>query len=239
MWAAVASMGIQMAQAYGQASVSKAQAEANTRLSKVQATNDRRTRDASNAFSAARGALQRYVQGMQNNNTLEAGGELLEQNLVNARRREDAMIGATFEQQIRDAEQLGAQAAAAAFTGAQGETSDMVSISTRLMQQRAERQALTERGYASYDTARRAASIATQTSRSLDSSLILDSMDYSVTPAMTQKAPSVWGTTLMTGLNAAIGSGLFKNMSFGSSAAPAMDTFDYGSAMGASYPMSI
>lgn len=212
MWLELAQAGLKAAFAYGSASVGKAQAAANTRISTAQAENDREIRSAGNVFSAARGALSRYTQSLQNNQTLAAGGEMLEANLVNARRREDSMAVARFDEQIRNAEQIGAQSAAAAFAGVGGEVADMISVSTRLMQQRAEREALTFAGYRTYDDARRAGAIAAQTVRSLDNSLILDSLDYTVTPAMQFASPSVWGSTIAAGLSSAVQSGLFRNI---------------------------
>lgn len=181
--------------AYSNASVTKAQVEANNRLSAAQADNDNRVRGAGNAFAAARGSLSRYIQSLNNNQTLEAGGAALEENLINSRRREDTMSSASFEDQIKDAEQTGAQAAAAAFAGVGGEVADTVSVSTRLMQQRASLEALRSRDFRIYDDARRAGVIQTQTVRGLDQSLIFDSLDYSINVAQRNKAPSVWGQT--------------------------------------------
>jgi hypothetical protein len=198
--------GLSGLSAYGSASVASAEAKANNRISAAQSHNDNRVRGAGNAFNAARGSLQRYMQSLQNNQTLEAGGEAMEANLINARRTEDVLTEASFEEQIRSAEQTGTQAAAAAFAGVGGEVADTVSISTRLMQQRSAADALRSQGFRTYDTARRAAAIQAQTIRSLDNSVINDSLDYSISVAQKRAAPSVWGSTAL-----AVGSSLLSN----------------------------
>jgi hypothetical protein len=182
--------------AYSSSSVSRANAKANTLVSAALTRESNRVRGAQNAFAAAKGSLSRYVQSMNNNATLAAGGEALEANLVNARRREDTLQEAGFESMIRDAEQTGAQAAAAAFSGVAGETSDMVSASTRLMQQRVAHSADRSRDFRLYDDARRAGMIQQQTIRSLDSSLILDSLEYTIDVAQQQHSINPWTATL-------------------------------------------
>lgn len=214
MWALL-DAGIRAVGAYSSASVQAALAKAQTRQSKAEAAAGNRVRQAGNGFAAARGALDRYLQSMNNNQTLVAGGEALEANLVNARRTEDAMAEASFEQQIRDAEQLGQQAAAAAFAGAGAEAADAISVSTRLMQQRAALDAERNRDFRLYDTAQRAAAIQTQTVRSLDTSLIFDSLDYTTNVAQRTSGPNPWMAALgaaagsvITNKGAAIGEGM-------------------------------
>jgi len=207
MWGSILSAGLAGIGAYSQASVGKAEAQANTRVSKALAKSSNAVRDGANRFSAARGALQRYLQSASNNQTLAAGGESLEANLVNARRQDDKLAEASFEDQIRAAEQLGSQAAAAAFAGVGGEVADMVSTSTRLMQQRAALDAAESRDFALYDTARRAASIQQQTVRSLDTSILFDSLDYTVNVGREQAAPSVWGSTALAVGNSLLNTG--------------------------------
>jgi hypothetical protein len=199
MWQLIQA-GLNGINAYGSASVAAATARANNRLSRVQASTENDVRTAGNGFAAARGSLSRYMQSLQNNQTLEAGGEALEANLINAARTEDTLAESDFESQIRNAEQLGSQAAAAAFSGVGGEVADSVSVSTRLMQQRAARDALESRDFRIYDTARRAAAIQTQTVRSLDSSLIFDSLDYTMSVARRSAAPSpIWAAISAAG----------------------------------------
>lgn len=196
MWALI-DAGVKAVGAYSSASVQRAVTEQQNRQSAAEARFSNNVRGAGNAFAAARGSLSRYLQSVNNNQTLAAGGEALEANLINARRTEDTLSEASFEDQIRAAEQLGQQSAAAAFVGAGSEVADAVSVSTRLMQQRAALDAERNRDFRIYDTARRAASIQTQTIRGLDTSLIFDSLDYTMDVAQKQKAVNPWQSALL------------------------------------------
>lgn len=207
MWMSIAQTAVGFAKGYVEGSINKAQVAANNRLSHAEAYQTNRIRTAGNAFSAAKGALARYMQSVNNNEALEAGGAALEANLVNARRQDDALAKASFEDQIRAAEQVGSQAAAAAFTGAGGEVADTISVSTRLMRQRAEADAMQARDHRLYDSARRASAIHEQTVRSLDSSLIFDSVDYATNVGQKTSAPSPWIQAIDGGWNALTGSG--------------------------------
>lgn len=228
MWMALAGAALSGISAYSGASVAKAQTNANNRVSAATTKASNQVRGAGNAFSAAKGELARYMQRLQNNQALEAGGEALEANLINARRQDDAMAEASFEDQLRNAEQLGQQAAAAAFAGVGGEVADTISLSTRLMQQRASAQALKSRELTQYDATRRAGVIAQQTVRSLDQSLILDSLDYSINVAQKGASQSVWGSTV-----AAVGGSLLSNAgSFANAKAAPKSEWGTGSAFG-------
>lgn len=208
MWQMVVQGIVGAVEGYNQASVNKSITDINNRLDAANASNTNKVRQAGNAFSAAKGALQRYIQSLQNNQALEAGGEALEQNLVNARRHEDANLQGGFEQSIRSSEQLGSQAAAAAFAGVGGEVADTVSMATRLSHQRASHAALRNTEFRSYDTARRASSIMSQTVRSLDSSLILDTLDYNSNVAQPKASLKPWYGAVAGATQAILGSGV-------------------------------
>jgi hypothetical protein len=212
MWDTMISSFASVARGYVQGHLEKASADTNNRINEANAANGNKVRGASNAFAAAKGALARYMQSVSNNNRLAAGGEALEANLVNARRREDVLQGAGFEAQVRNTEQMGAQAAAAAFAGVGGGVADMVSASTRLMQQRASRQALTATDQRLYDTSRRAYAIQSQTVRGLDSSMILDSLDYTFEVAQKEHAVNPWMRAIIAGGDAWIdGKGFYDD----------------------------
>jgi hypothetical protein len=212
MWDTMISSFASVARGYVQGHLEKAQAETSNAINAANAKNANAVRGATNRFTAAKGALARYMQSVNNNNRLDAGGEAMEANLVNARRREDAMQGTDFETQIRATEQMGAQAAAAAFTGVGGDVADMVSASTRLMQQRASHDASQARDYRVYDTARRQGVIASQTIRGMDNSLILDAMDYQHNVAQVQRSVNPWTRAILAGGDAWIdGKGFYDD----------------------------
>lgn len=197
---------------YTRGTVEKAQVKANNRLNKTEADTANQVRGASNQFAAARGALARYVQSVNNQRTLDAGGSAIEANLVNAVRREDMVQQSRFEEQLRDAEQTGAQAAAAAFAGVGGsDAADMVTLSTRLSQQRAAQAADRAQGQRLYDDSRRAGAVHQQMVRSLDSSLIFDSIDYQRNVAIKNKALSPGYLALAGAVDSLGSSGGLKN----------------------------
>jgi hypothetical protein len=206
MWQAFAMAGIQGVLGYGQASVQKKITAIENKVAAANAANANRVRSSGNAFEAAKGSLARYLQSVNNNRTLEAGGEALEQNLINARRQEDTELSGDFETAIRNAEQNGSQAAAAAFAGVGGEVADNISVATKLMQQRAQFEAQKNQDFRMYDYSRRAATIQTQTIRSLDSSLIFDALDYGTDVAQQKYSQNPWAAGLMGAGQSLLGS---------------------------------
>lgn len=231
MWWMLAQAALSAASMYGQGALNKAVTEANNRVGAAKADADNRVRSSGNAFNAARGSLARYMQSLNNGEALAAGGHALEANLINARRNDDALASASFEDQIKAAEQTGAQAAAAAFAGVGGEVADTISLSTRLMQQRAAYEATQRRDFSAYDAARRAGVIQTQTIRSLDSSLILDAVDYSVDVAPQRPSMNPWLSALYAAGNSSLSSlsfGVGRPATAPGAMGKVMDTADYG-----------
>jgi hypothetical protein len=206
MWQAFAMAGIKGIMGYSQASTQRKITAIENKVAAANADNANRVRSTGNAFEAAKGSLSRYLQSVNNNRTLEAGGEALEQNLINARRQEDTELAGDFETAIRSAEQNGAQAAAAAFAGVGGEVADNISMATKLMQQRAQFEAQKNQDFRLYDYSRRAATIQTQTIRSLDSSLIFDALDYGTDVAQKKYSQNPWSAGFMAAGESLLGS---------------------------------
>lgn len=169
---------------------------ANNRLSEINARTSNATRQASNAAAAAEGNLARYVQSVNNNRALEAGGSAQEALLVNYLRGRDRQTAGNFSDDIRSAEQAGHSAAAAALAGVDGNVVDMVNGSTALRDSIV-RQSVEERQSAqAYDVSRRAGNIASQMVAGLDNSIILDRLDYNVDYAKETPELSVFAQTL-------------------------------------------
>jgi len=210
-WSEIVKGLVGAAHGYLQGSVQRTQIEANNRLSVAFTESSNQVRAASNGFEAAKGSLARYMQSLNNNKRLEAGGHALEASLVNTRRQQDVITAQGFESEIRNAEQTGAQAAKAAFAGVGGDAVDMVSASTRLTQQRAAEFADRAQGYSLYDAARRAGAIVSQTIRGLDNSLIIDSLDYNRNTATIHKSLSPWRMAEMGAADAMMGTGMLQN----------------------------
>jgi hypothetical protein len=167
----------------------QAEVEMNNRLSRVRAEEGNRVRQASNAAAAAEGSLNRFIQSVNNNRQLKAGGQALEANMVNFYRSDDQLQQQGFSQSIEEAEQAGAAAAAAALNGVAGSVVNDVNLSTQL-RDGIMRHAFDDlRDKEAYDTARRAGSIMSQMVGSLDQSLIIDRLDYNQDVAMQQAKP--------------------------------------------------
>lgn len=156
----------------------QAEAEINTRLSKVRADANNTVRQASNVAAAAQGSLARFIQSVNNNRRLKAGGQALEANVVNFLRSDDQLLKQGLSLSVQEAEQAGAAAAAAAVNGIGGSVVDDVNLSTNLRAALIEDGLKDMRSTEAYDTSRRAGSIMSQMVGSLDQSLILDAIDY-------------------------------------------------------------
>lgn len=153
---------------------------AGNRVRQTNADASNKVRQASNLAAAAEGNLARWTQSVNNNRRLDAGGEEIEANIVNARRQMDAGLTANFTTSIATAEQEGAAAAAQAVAGIDGSVVDMINGSVAL------RDSIVRQGIdknielTNYDTAARAGSIMSQMIGGLDGSIIMDKMDYTV-----------------------------------------------------------
>lgn len=155
-----------------------AQIAANNRLSKINAETGNKTRVAQNTARMAEGTLARFVQSVNNNRALDAGANAQESLVVNHMRRGDANLSRGFSASIRDAEQAGHSAAAAAVAGVDGNVVDMVNGSTALRDSIVRQSVDEHQSMENYDASRRAGAIMSQMVSGLDSSVILDTLDY-------------------------------------------------------------
>jgi hypothetical protein len=158
----------------------RAATEANNRLRRVNVEARDKVRQAGNLAEAAQNNLSRWVQSVNNNRRLKAGGEALEAHTVNVRRGLDAAEKRQFSNDITSAEQQGRMAASAAFSGVAGDVVDMVDLSVNLRNTIVEQAFKDQQGSATYDATRRAGNIMSQMVGGLDNSVIIDSLDYNV-----------------------------------------------------------
>lgn len=170
----------------------RAQADANNRISAVNAESSNKVRVAGNAATAAKNTLDRWIQSVNNNKALDEGGRALEANTVNARRQGDAGMQQDFASSIRSAEQEGHAAAAAAASGIDGSVVDMVNGSTALRDSIVRQSISDARDMQAYDTARRAGIVMSQTINGMDNSIILDNLDYNQNYAQITPKISAW-----------------------------------------------
>jgi hypothetical protein len=194
--------------------VQRHEAYINERLSAVNAQAGNTVRGAKNAAIAAQNTLARYVQSVNNNRALTAGGEALEANAVNARRQGDVALQQSFATNIQQAEQEGAARAAQSAAGADGAVVDQINGAMRL------RDEMINQGFAdrmdtvNSDTARRAGNIMTQMVGGLDSSMILDTFDWGVDVAKKFASYSAWAGAVR-GLGQSMGAGGSINAGMG------------------------
>lgn len=204
MWWAALAGGIQQ-KYHGYAE--RAVIQANNRLSKQNAESKNLLRQASNAAEASKGNLARWVQSVNNQRRMDSAGEALEMNIVNARRQGDSALNAGFSQSLQAAEQAGQMVASAAAAGVSGDVVDMVNTSAALRDSIV-RQEFSERiDLAASDTARRAGNIMSQMVGGLDSTLLLDNLDYNIDIATF----TPWKSTAYNFVQ-----GAFKGMGMGS-----------------------
>jgi hypothetical protein len=169
---------------------------ANNQISEVNARTGNKVRQASNAAAAAEGNLNRFVQSVNNNRRLKAGGDAQEALVVNAARMGDSQLAGRFSDSIRDAEQVGHAAASQAVNGVGGSVVDMVNTSTALRDSIVKQSVDDNQNAQSWDISKRAGVIASQMIGGLDSSVILDRLDYNHDVAQHQNKSGFFATVL-------------------------------------------
>lgn len=181
---------------------------ANNRLSLLNAKVGNALRQASNEAKSAEGNLQRFVQSVNNNRRLDAGGNALESLTVNARRRMDANLSGNLSTDIRNAEQAGHSAAAAAAAGVDGNVVDMVNQSTALRNSIVQNSVDKAQSQQNFDVSVKAGNIMSQMVSSLDNSVIMDSLDYNIDVAQERPETSSFAALVRGAFPAALDASL-------------------------------
>jgi hypothetical protein len=232
-------MGFSIGQGFQSAlGAGNASAKANNLISKTNAETGNRVRAAENLAASAQGNLQRFTQSVNNNRALDAGGRALEALNVNTLRGGDANLRAGFSANIRSAEAMGHMAASAAVAGVGGSVVDSVNQSTALRDSIVKQSVADNVGSASWDESRRAGNIMSQIVGGLDSSIILDHMDYNVQTAQTSPVLGMFARTLQGFFPAGTDAlGAFKDAgnTLGSKVTSAYDTYQDRKTGNASY----
>lgn len=170
--------------------------EAGNRVRRAQADASNRVRDAGNGFNLARTTQARQLQVLNNNRITADMGAGLESQARNYARQKDLQARGSFEDNIREAEVMGEQAALAALGGAGGDAVDVVSGTTALRNARAEEEQRRNYAQSDFDYAYTRGAIVTQALSGLDGSTILDDIDYGIDVAQIGAKTSVFGTAL-------------------------------------------
>lgn len=197
MWAAAADFGLKAITGISQGIIDKANVNASNTVNEANAYASNLIRAANNKLGGARGSLARYNQSVNNNRTLENAGLQAEAAAVNYRRARDSEIQDDFETQLRFAEQAGAQAAATALSGLTGGVADVVNSTTALRKARLSQRALVARQQGDFDAQQRQSQILQAGWDSLDSSEIIDGIDYSVDVATKRVSSGNFFTQVM------------------------------------------
>lgn len=181
-----------------QGQATRATAKANNRISQVNADTRNKTRVFSNAAEMAKGRLARFEQGLMNNRLLDTAGNNQAAVTQNFIRGQDAQTQQGLSRAIGEAEQQGAMAAAAGAVGQIGGVVDMVNTSTRLRDAIVERQVQDNQTLQSYDNAKQRGKVMSQALRSMDSSIIVDTLDWNkdyatITPVVSNWANAIQG----------------------------------------------
>lgn len=220
MWFLAASAAMSFIGGMSKGAMDKAQAEINTKMSREQAKNTNKIRGATNEFKAAEGHMARWAQAINNSRRLDAGGSNLESAVVNYQRQAGARVTQRFSDSIREAEAMGAAAAAQGASGVTGAVSDSVAASMALRDSIARQQARDFEGMANFDQRRRTAGIMSEMIGGLDQSLIFDALDYNVDVGQTQQGPNPY----MAGLTAAAPALMQMGANLGPKSTPGVPT---------------
>ncbi len=165
----------------------RANTRAENRIRQANASASNRVRRASNALASARGNLARYMLSVNNQESMQAAGKAQDENTRAGIKAQEQLSRKGLFDQVAYAEQSGRAFAQQGALGVRGSVVDNVNAATAL------RAALVAEGVAqqkvdvSYGIALRAQTIASQMTRSLDGSVILDSMDYNEDVALVRQ----------------------------------------------------
>lgn len=177
MWQLAAVTVLGAVKGIAQSGVKNAQSRANNRLSAASAEVNEQLRKGSNQAKAAENALDLWSQSVNNARKQTAVGNALEAQAVSIGRQLDQAVRGKFSGSIREAEQAGGQAAAAAAAGLEGSVVDRVAGATQLRRQVGEELVTRTTGQAASDVTRRAGMLTSQL-LSLDMTQRAAGLDY-------------------------------------------------------------
>lgn len=168
-----------------------AAAKINTAGSKKVADLANRQTDQENLAAAAKGGLARWVQSLNNQKVLTAGGDALNVSNQNMVRVQDQRARMALGTSARRAEALGAAAASQGSSGVMGSVVDNVNAATRLRASIADQETRDMGDLTNNDQAKRQAAIYAQMVGGLDNSVILDTLDGRKKEGQTYSGPNV------------------------------------------------
>lgn len=188
--------GLDIFAGIGKNYLAKAQVRAQNKVNEANVYARNLMRGANNELASKRASLVRWQQNENNNRTLKETGSALEASVVNYRRARDEGMRGSLEQQIGFAEQAGSQAAASAASGLVGGVSDLVAGTLALRRERIEGAQADKVKAGAFDAGRQQANILSAGLSALDSSSIIDDLDYGIDVYSPQAAPTMFGSVL-------------------------------------------
>lgn len=181
----------------------------NNRLSQVTADATNQVKRGRNIEEMARNGLSRYVQSINNNRTLDDGGDAFTANLINGLHNQDNEVNKKLLGDVRTLEEFGAAMASQGASGAGGQVTDMINSTTALRASISKELALQSGESMDYAIIQRGKSIMSQMVGGLDGSLIIDQIDTGQAFAQKQYAMSdgqaMFNSVLTTAIKAGVG----------------------------------
>lgn len=175
-----------------------------------------------NQKTSAYGNLARWSQAEQNKRVLDAGGTRLGANTTNALRQHDQMLNGSLSEQISAAEQAGAAASAQAYNGVYGNVADNVNATTALRRDIGRTLAYKAGLSMKSDNAMMAGQLFSQMVGGMDNSILLDTMDYSISLYNEQKQGNPYTGAVLAAVNKAAEMGLKATAAFATGGASMM-----------------
>lgn len=197
MWQIFAKAAAAGATSWLSGSLNRAQIRAQNAVDAQTAVTGNAIRGSGNLLNARQNSLARFNQSLGNKRQLDAGADAIEAVLVNASRQDRDMLASGFESSLQEAEAMGAQAAASAFSGAGGTVVDDVNAATALRYARAGGRAARARDTVMFDAARKAEAIFSQTASGLHNGVMFDSIDYNTNVANYRAEPNLGAQVAM------------------------------------------
>lgn len=196
MWAAIAAVAMNVLGGLAGQDQANAQARLDAAQNEVNRANDyaaNTARDANNELATVVGSLNRAKQAINNRNVLANVGREAESIRTNMFRALSDMTEAGLEQRLDSAFDLGSLAAASGAAGVGGGSRDVMNSTLRMAAARKQQALEQQMDQVTYDSVRMETNTHADAYMAMDSSLILDQLDFGVNqtlPIFSQPAAS-------------------------------------------------
>lgn len=177
-WIAIAQMGMQLLNGFGNQERAKAEYKAQRILDKAEYDAKERTRAANNELGAAQASLSSWMRSVSNKRTIEAAGEAYNAYGDNLSRMWQQSATGSLQRRVQANEQLGAIQASAAAAGVGGTTVDLINGSLRLRTAMLNQEIEKQEGQATYDQLMQRAGVMDNGYAAWDHSIDSANLDY-------------------------------------------------------------